>query len=305
MKERAITVGKTPVLVGVLCEPSPPASKPGPLCLLVNAGLVHRVGPNRLYVQVARALANDGYRSCRVDLSSRGDSDARRDGISFIESSIAEVRAVMDHLEKTVGASEFVVMGICSGAINALQAAIVDSRVVGCVAIDAPAYPTTRYYLRHYRRRLFRADSWKNTLAGRNALGRLLRARKPGEAARVDEPFGEPYEDRPPRPPREEAERLLGSFTGRGGRILSIFSGSWSSYNYPNQFRDAFPSVAASGRAQVFYFPDSDHTFTRLYNQRRLLATIQRWMSVNWSREPQEVRSGAPALATGAEPKSS
>jgi len=297
MRERPVTIGKNPVLAGILCEPTPPQSAGArPLCLLVNAGLVHRVGPNRLYVQVARALAGHGYRSFRVDLSARGDSEARRDGISFIESSVIEMRSVMDHLERTAGATQFVVMGICSGAINSLQAAIVDARVAGCIAIDAPAYPTWKYYVRHYRGRLLRADSWRNTFAGRNAIGRLLRGggARSEPAPHVDEEFGEPFEDRPPRPSREEAEILLAKITGRGGRILSIFSGSWSSYNYSNQFRDAFPSIAASGLAEVSYYPDSDHTFTRLYNQRRLLGTIQRWMSSNWPTDGGPAQVGVP-----------
>jgi hypothetical protein len=65
---------------------------------------------------------------------------------------------------------------------------------------------------------------------------------------------------------------------GRGVKLLAIFSGSWSIYNYRNQFRDAFPALVKRGGIDVEYFPHADHTFTRLHDQNQLIATIGRWM---------------------------
>jgi pimeloyl-ACP methyl ester carboxylesterase len=150
MKERTVLIGEDPALVGIVTEPGSASDvECRPACLLLNAGLVHRVGPNRLHVRLARELAAAGFRACRFDLSGRGDSEVRRDGLPFLESSVAEIRTVMDYLGKT-GSRRFVLMGICSGAVNALQLAAVDPRVAGCVAIDGPAYPTRRYYLEEH-----------------------------------------------------------------------------------------------------------------------------------------------------------
>lgn len=273
--------GKGPALVGVVTEPEDDANAQGRVtCLLLNAGLVHRVGPNRLYVRLARSLAVAGHRVLRLDLSGRGDSDVRRDSLSFVESSVREIQSAMDHMEKG-GSRRFVLLGICSGAINSLQLTIADPRVAGCVAIDGPAYPTPGYYVRRYLRRLGSLQSWRNTIAGQNELGRWLR-RKGGEApGQSEDEFANPFGDTGV-PSRSDAEEILKGIATRGARILFVYSGSWTSYNYRNQLADAFPFVRDTSAIQVEYFPAADHTFTRLYNQRRLVETISYWVTTNW-----------------------
>ncbi len=293
MKERPVVVGGNPDLVAIVSDPDANTSSRPCACLLLNAGLVHRVGPNRLHVRLARALAGRGFRSMRLDLSGRGDSDVRRDGMSFIDSSVVEIRSAMDYLEKS-GSREFVLMGICSGAVNALQLAAADSRVVGCVPIDAPAFPTAGYYVRYYVRRLFRRETWANTLTGRNALGRLLRSRTRA-AARADDgedEFANPFGDAP-LPPKTEVAEALQRILTRGVGMLFIYTGSWSSYNYRAQLEDAFPFMRAPA-VRVEYFANADHTFTGLYNQQRLIDTICEWISARYS------LSSAPPQSAGA-----
>jgi hypothetical protein len=120
-----------------------------------------------------------------------------------------------------------------------------DSRVCGLVVIDAPAYPTAGYHVRYYLRRLFKWDSWRNTLVGRNEIGRRLWSMAPrGKRRKNDrEDLGDPFEDQLPRIPRAEASEILLKILGVENRALFIYSGSWSSYNYRDQFSDAFPEV--------------------------------------------------------------
>ena len=63
-------------LRGIVTRPAagPP---PHPLLILLNAGAVRRIGPNRLYVALARRVAAGGALVLRVDLS--GLATARRD----------------------------------------------------------------------------------------------------------------------------------------------------------------------------------------------------------------------------------
>jgi pimeloyl-ACP methyl ester carboxylesterase len=278
VKERTVLIGEDPALVGIVTEPGSASDvECRPACLLLNAGLVHRVGPNRLHVRLARELAAAGFRACRFDLSGRGDSEVRRDGLAFLESSVAEIGTVMDYLGKT-GSRRFVLMGICSGAVNALQLAAVDPRVAGCVAIDGPAYPTRRYYLRRYAQRARRLETWKNTFAGRNAIGRWLRGGgAPGEPASEDE-FGNPFGEAKV-PDRKAAETVLRDILGRGVQLFFVFTGSWSIYNYRDQLADAFPFIRQSGAVRVDYFPGADHTFTRLHNQQILVETVRDWLT--------------------------
>ncbi|HEY5972738.1 MAG TPA: hypothetical protein VIT22_12400, partial [Pseudoxanthomonas sp.] len=45
----------------------------GTTVVLLNAGLIHRVGPFRLYVRLARELAESGFDVLRFDLPGIGD----------------------------------------------------------------------------------------------------------------------------------------------------------------------------------------------------------------------------------------
>ncbi len=84
MRERAVVFGDPPDLVGVLTEPDGVCRDRG--VIILNAGIIHRVGPNRLHVRMARALASLGFPVLRFDFSGQGDSGRRVDGPSYQES---------------------------------------------------------------------------------------------------------------------------------------------------------------------------------------------------------------------------
>jgi pimeloyl-ACP methyl ester carboxylesterase len=297
VKERPIVFDQQMPLVGILSEARQDVTVAGNdgrvACILLNAGLIHRVGPHRLYVRMARQLASIGYPTLRLDLSNRGDSDVRHDGMSFLDSSLAETRSAMDALKKTVGADRFVLMGICSGAVNSLQVATHDPRVVGAVAIDAPAYPTWQYFLRYYARRLSNPQTWRNTFAGRNKVGRWLRRSTTVVRPRQeDDEFGNVYGD-VVMPSRSESEQMLLRIVDRGVKMIFIHSGV-PAYNYRNQFRDAFPRVMKRDAIRVEYISGADHTFTRLRDQDHLVSVISRWVTDTFGGYMSQDRSHEP-----------
>ena len=55
MKESVVTFGNAGTRVGVLTEPK--TLNNGPAVVFLNSGIVHHVGPNRIYVETARRLA--------------------------------------------------------------------------------------------------------------------------------------------------------------------------------------------------------------------------------------------------------
>jgi len=67
--------GSAPRLFGILTEPE--GAPLGPTVLLLNAGLIHHIGPARLWVSLARRFAAAGMRCLRFDLSGLGDSPVR------------------------------------------------------------------------------------------------------------------------------------------------------------------------------------------------------------------------------------
>ena len=98
---------------------------------MLNAGVIHRIGPHRFNVKLARALASQGAAVLRMDLSGQGDSGVHPQALPFQEQAIADLRAAMDHLQRICSVDRFVIAGICSGAFNGLATALVDERVAG------------------------------------------------------------------------------------------------------------------------------------------------------------------------------
>ncbi|MBP7568876.1 MAG: hypothetical protein KBA95_02335 [Acidobacteria bacterium] len=283
MRERVQLFGARRSLVGVVSVPDS-VSGERPAAVLLNAGLIHRIGPNRLHVQIARALAEHGFVSARFDMSGRGDSDARADTVPWWEGSLAEIDQVLTALSATYGVTRFVLIGVCSGAALSLGRAMEDERVVGLGLIEAWAYPTRRWRIRHLLAGARQPASWRRAL--RRLAGRVRLAGRDGpnstgstaEAA-MDGEGGE--EGRVP--PREQMAAALQALVTRGVNLLFIYSGGGEGgrnrFNYEGQLADAFPEVDFGSRAQVRIFPDADHTFTLLSNQDALVAAFSDWMT--------------------------
>lgn len=276
MIERAVTIGDRPGLVAIVSDPDDDNARHRPAFIMLNAGLIHRVGPNRLHVRLARALAAAGFTAMRVDLSGRGDSDPRRDELSFRASGIVETQAAMSYLETTRGLSRFVLFGICSGAATAGDTAYLDPRVAGAVIVEGPSFATRRFYLRYYAKRLLRGETWMNTWRGTNGIGRRLRGSLGLRAANPVDSMAEVGAAPAPQPPALAA--ALQQMADRGVEQLAIYSGSTKEYNYEGQLHDAFRTVDFRGRLEESYFPDADHTFTRLAHQQQLIDRVLTWM---------------------------
>src|SRR5262245_43008918 len=99
-RELTILMGRHKSLVGVFAESSQSlAVTAPPTVVLLNAGIVHRVGPNRMHVLLARALAAAGISSLRFDMSGIGDSPSRPETATPLESAMSDIQDVMEWLE--------------------------------------------------------------------------------------------------------------------------------------------------------------------------------------------------------------
>ena len=76
MNESAIEFGPGQEISAILTEPEHRVSDVA--VVIVNAGLVHRVGPFRLHVILARELARSGFLAVRMDVSGLGYSKTRK-----------------------------------------------------------------------------------------------------------------------------------------------------------------------------------------------------------------------------------
>jgi len=110
---------------GVACEPiGPSAPREGrPTALFLNSGAQSHIGPRRLHVELARSLAADGVRSVRVDLPGRGESRAEEGAAVGDPPSLAVEPLVISSVIDGLRSARVVAVGLCSGAMDALDAA--------------------------------------------------------------------------------------------------------------------------------------------------------------------------------------
>ena len=137
--ETAFEFGAGSALRGVLCCPNPPSSdERRRVVVFVNTGANCHVGSGRTFVDHARALAERGVASLRMDITGIGDSPWLAEGplgaIHRIER-VADVSAAFDGL-KRLGFGEVCLIGVCSGAFLAFQTALADPRVTRLMLVN-------------------------------------------------------------------------------------------------------------------------------------------------------------------------
>ena len=265
--ETLLPLGRDRILVAIASQSHAGFARPA--VVLVNAGVIHRVGPHRLHVRLARRLAEAGHLAVRMDLSGIGDSDPLPERLSFRASSVADIRTAADHLTTAASTAAIIVFGICSGADNALAAAEADPRIVGLVLVDPPCYATPGSRNRALRARLRDPQAWRG-LPGR-LLGRW-RERPPTDGSADAQAANA---GRLP-PPQEVYGRQLETLVERGVRILSVYTAAQGArYNHPEQLFEWFPTLR--GRLDVHYFADANHTLTELSKQAAFIDLVADW----------------------------
>jgi pimeloyl-ACP methyl ester carboxylesterase len=287
IREQALRLGKRKSLVAILAQDSASALSAAerPAIVILNSGIIHRVGPNRIFVRLARLLAGAGHLVVRFDLSGIGDSEPRTDGLPPLDSALADIREALDSLEVARQVRRVVLIGLCSGADHSIIYGGQDARVVGMVLID-PSVPRTRgYYMRHYRGRMFRWRSWLNFALGRHPFWRVLKPglapeSEPAPAQPADEPALEPPPDLQTLQVRTFLENAYARTVAAGIDILAIFTGGREDqHNDPRQLIEAFPTVAFGSRLQLECIGSADHTFTSQTDRSRLLDVVASWVS--------------------------
>ena len=149
MQEKAILFGTTYKLVGITSLPENINSSV-PAIVFLNAGLVHRIGQNRLYVKIARSLAKLGFVCMRFDLSGIGDSPSNSSETDFHKRTIVETQEALNYINNSYHINKFVLIGSCSGAISSINSALADERVVGTVLINSSSPSLFRFLARQY-----------------------------------------------------------------------------------------------------------------------------------------------------------
>lgn len=285
-------------LFAVLHRPLPREGGPRPgerrAVLMLNSGSVHSIGPNRLWVHLARRWAAEGVCVLRLDIAGIGDSAPRpgaADNVVYSPHAMADVAAALEHLRRHEGVGACHVMGLCSGAYHAFKAATTGLPVTSALMIN----PLTYFWAQgtsltdikdyevieladKYRNKLFTREPWQRLLRGELELRligtviwrrakRMLRLWARGIARRLHLPL------------RDDLARELSQAARTGVPLRFVFASNAPGYTLLQQESGrALARLIARGDVAVEFVPDADHTFTRAQARERLVRQLDRTM---------------------------
>ena len=249
-------------LIGILHAGAAIASQETAVILL-NAGMVHRIGPHRGSVELSRAVAGAGFPVFRYDQSGLGDSPVSRQVSA--ERRHEELKAAMELVNARTGATRFVVGGICSAADDAFHLATIEPRVHGVLLLDGLAYRTPGYWLRHLPPRVFNPVKLWNWWRSRSHA----------------QPGMENFRD---WPSRQDAIAAVKGMVSRDVRMLFVFTGgAYRYFNHAGQLPAALGGAIESRQVSSEYWPDCDHTFYLKRDRSRLQQRVISWLSQEYA----------------------
>lgn len=278
LKEEPFQFGEGGRLFGVLTVPvMPPRNAQDlPVFVFLSAGVLHRVGPYRLYVRLARGLAQMGFSSLRVDLAGIGDSP-RRSGFTNQQSVAADFAEILGVLELRLGRVPLVLAGLCSGADNAIRLAIAEARVVGMVLLDPICFPD--HGLSGFRSRVI-IEKYTDPTRYIGWLKRRFKAlTRPPREKRAAERSVDRLAIRD-LPTQEQLRASLEIIGKRGGRVLSVFTDyAHGYYNQSGQLGRVLRVKRYEQFCTELFWPRAHHTYWLELHRRRLIGEIKNWAS--------------------------
>lgn len=286
-----IDTGGTP-LFGVLTKPE--GNPPGPAVLMLNSGSVHHIGPNRLWVRLAREWAARGVTVLRLDISGIGDSPPRPgadENVVYTPHAGTDIAAALAWLRREGGATQCHVMGLCSGGYHALKAAMAGQYMASALMInpltfhwkdgmdmdEVKAYEVPALASK-FRRRLFAPASWQKLLRGRVDVRIVLqvawlrlrslvepRLRAAARALRL--------------PLTDDLAAQLAEAARHGIRLKFVFADNAPGYALlRREAGSAIDRMVQRGQASLDFIGDADHTFTPLAAREHLVQVLERRM---------------------------
>ena len=189
--EMPICFGKQRELFGIFCEPSVKVADSRPTILFLNAGAVHHIGANRLYVFLVRELAKSGFCSLRMDFNGLGDSialDGEIENELYKSTTSNNVGLAIEELQQCFESRKFILAGLCGGAYASFHAKLdlPNMPIVECILIN----PLTFYWqegmsldaspVAHYRnwdsymKSLRQWDRWIKLLSGNVSIKNIF-----------------------------------------------------------------------------------------------------------------------------------
>jgi dienelactone hydrolase len=237
---------------GILTRPAGDGP-PRRMVVMLNAGAIRRIGPNRMYVEAARRWAAHGVASLRLDVAGIGDAegDGRRyaDDAGFHDEELREqVEAVLGALAAEVPETGGpTLLGLCSGAHWAFQTALRSAAVERIILLnpralfwadDLGAARDLRYYLARARD----LRTWRRAVRGEISLGYL----------------------------RRNAPAMLRRLAGAPLRLLARLRAARADGGGGDRIDRAFDQISAQGTEVLMVFTAEEPLYAELEHDGRL-----------------------------------
>jgi hypothetical protein len=309
LRERPIAIeAPEGPLFGILTEPLGERTELG--AVLVNAGAQRHIGPNRMWVEIARRWAARGVPTLRFDLGGIGDSDGDAAALAQVAGIYnpaygPQMRAALDVFSERGLPERLAVLGLCAGGYWSIHTALRDERARLAILLntrsliwDEGVYGARR--ARELRERLLLGSTWRKALHGELNLERHLETARAlaRRAARGPRQLrARLAADRSGADPRSTVDRtaelaaMFESLQERDQRALLLFTGR-EPLHRELEARGLLERMASWPNIEIAIRGTSTdtHTLTPLWLQRQVHELVDRMLEQELARLPQAVR---------------
>lgn len=252
--------------------------------VFVAGGDQYRVGSHRIFVQLARALAEQGIASLRFDHRGVGDSP-KPSGSSF-EQLLPDIRAAIKTFSsKCPRVHRFCLAGLCDGA-SAILIAGHQIQGVGALVLLNPwvhnhdleaRVRLTTYYGSRLRSKNFWGKLFKGQLDLAASIGSLMnymrefisaRLKKPAELSEQNEIY--------------YVERMCSGAQNFVGPILIVLSGQdlvAQQFKHLASSEKDWKDVLGRDDVEIVGANSADHTFTEINEKAALERIVSNWLT--------------------------
>lgn len=283
--------------IGVVTRPVA-AARSGVAVLLLNSGAIHHVGPNRLYVALARRWAARGAVVMRLDLAGLGESlpwPGVPENVVYTPSHLREVASAIAHLRDREGATSVRATGICSGAYHAFKSAVAGAGLDVVVlvnplvffwkdgmSLDYPSHLVVEAAAQ-YKRSMFQREKWKKLLTGGVDLraiaevgSRHVASIAAGWSRNIGRSVGLAMTD--------DVGTELRAATRRGTRVRFVFADGEPGEDLLRTGAGwALRTLEAAGRVRIAMLHGPDHTFSARWAQDALARVLDQELEIGTS----------------------
>jgi alpha-beta hydrolase superfamily lysophospholipase len=289
LRERPLFIdGPGGRLFGVLSEPL--GARRELTAVLLNAGPQRRIGPNRMWVEIARRWAAKGVPTLRLDAAGIGDADGDATLLGQVTAFyrpvyVEQARAALETLAERELPQRFVMLGLCSGGYWAAQTAVADRRVASVIMLNPRTlvFDEWRHTLRRarrLRRQMLLPSTWRKALRGEIKLAKHLETGRTLVGRAASGPRREPAGQGP-------IEDLFDTLRDRDQRALLMFTGKEVlrgelSRNGVLERMDRWPNLQLA----LLGTSADTHTLTPPWLQRQVHALVDEVLEGELSRLP-------------------